>query len=1165
MSENLVKPDLADEAKVSAKKATEPSVGENVESIESTKTYEKKTIELAKPSVIEKVENSKSTKFSDGISEEHIATVMSEANKILNTESHSTVVSDINENIDKNNSTERKDKDMQNNLAERSNKRLASSVELAKDIITKDYLCNLEKYEIEPIHPELQKLNISNVTRLYRFKKLVLDKKESTIEKLVTVLNAAYVSNSTVITIIKSNSDYIEYYMGIVNKSGSKNDIATQSATFERILRGNFPGLEIEPMMNDEFENIHRSVFSGYNNNITSISGIASLRNEKEYNMEKYVQGIEHIVDSMHGQNYSIVVVADPIQSEEIALAKLGYENLYTQLSPFQKTSFSLNESENTSTSISYTNGIAKSISESTSLTQNYTESNGWSESTNKSTGKSKTTASTLLAIAGGAVGALFGPGGVALGASVGSSVGGFWGSTSEGESTSRSTNKNTSESNGSSSTNGYSNTEQRSKTDSTSTGSTHGQTFQISNENRSVKSLLSKIDRQIERLDKCEAFGAFNCATYVISSNPQTNSIVSGGYNALMRGDNSALQASFINNWDSSNWDTFSTLREYLKKFTHPQFYNENSPDVVVNPASIVNSYEMAVNLGWPKKSINGMPVSESIAFGRNVFDTNGSVHSRKSVYLGDIYHMGITENTPVNLDLQSLAMHTFITGSTGSGKSNTVYQMIRELRKNHVGFLVIEPAKGEYKHIFGNEDVSVYGTNPYCSPLLKINPFAFPKGIHVLEHIDRLIEIFNVCWPMYAAMPAVLKDSVEKAYLSAGWDLSTSANKYSELLFPTFADVLTQLENVVKESKFSQEVKDNYVGSLATRIRSLTNGIYGKIFSNEELGDYKLFDENVIVDLSRVGSVETKSMLMGILVMRLQEYRMTSGVFNANLHHVTVLEEAHNLLKRTSVEQSSESANLLGKSVEMLANAIAEVRTYGEGFIIADQAPGLLDMSVIRNTNTKIIMRLPDEEDRKLVGKSANLTDDQIKELAKLPTGIAAIYQNNWLEPVLSKIQYENTQSAYRFAGCNPDESDNRIKEIIIRSLLDKVEGEHLCYNLKEITSFIVASSLTAPAKTKIIRLFDRAGKIRLEEISDIVYDMACDSETKTSSLLADSIYEWRDILLYDEDSVLYNFDESRQNKILECILRVQISKFNKPQEYLDEWYRFLEEEMM
>ena len=105
----------------------------------------------------------------------------------------------------------------------------------------------------------------------------------------------------------------------------------------------------------------------------------------------------------------------------------------------------------------------------------------------------------------------------------------------------------------------------------------------------------------------------------------------------------------------------------------------------------------------------------------------------------------------------------------------------------------------------------------------------------------------------------------------------------------------------------------------------------------------------------------------------MRLQEYRMSSDCMNSDLKHVTVLEEAHNILKRTSTEQSSEGANLIGKSVEMLANSIAEMRTYGEGFIIADQSPNMLDMSAIRNTNTKIVLRLPDYNDRELVGRAA------------------------------------------------------------------------------------------------------------------------------------------------------------------------------------------------
>lgn len=131
-----------------------------------------------------------------------------------------------------------------------------------------------------------------------------------------------------------------------------------------------------------------------------------------------------------------------------------------------------------------------------------------------------------------------------------------------------------------------------------------------------------------------------------------------------------------------------------------------------------------------------------------------------------------------------------------------------------------------------------------------------------------------------------------------------------------------------------------------------------------------------------------------------------MHSGKMNASLSHITVLEEAHNLLRRTSSSQSQESSNLQGKSVEMISNAIAEMRTYGEGFIIADQAPGLLDESIIRNTNTKIVLRLPDEEDRILVGKAMTLTDSQITELTRLPVGVGAVFQNDWVQPVLCQF---------------------------------------------------------------------------------------------------------------------------------------------------------------
>ena len=135
------------------------------------------------------------------------------------------------------------------------------------------------------------------------------------------------------------------------------------------------------------------------------------------------------------------------------------------------------------------------------------------------------------------------------------------------------------------------------------------------------------------------------------------------------------------------------------------------------------------------------------------------------------------------------------------------------------------------------------------------------------------------------------------------------------------------------------------------------MTNGISGQIFCDSyDIPDEVMFDRNTIVDLSRVGSSETKSLIMGILVLKLSEYRMANAnQTNSGLRHITVLEEAHNLLKRTTPGVAG--SNVVGKSVEMICISIAEMRTYGEGFIIVDQSPTAVDIAAIKNTNTKDI----------------------------------------------------------------------------------------------------------------------------------------------------------------------------------------------------------------
>jgi hypothetical protein len=179
---------------------------------------------------------------------------------------------------------------------------------------------------------------------------------------------------------------------------------------------------------------------------------------------------------------------------------------------------------------------------------------------------------------------------------------------------------------------------------------------------------------------------------------------------------------------------------------------------------------------------------------------------------------------------------------------------------------------------------------------------------------------------------------------------------------------------------------------------------GLNKFIFTNEQTSYEQLFDENCILDISRVKSAESKALIMGLMVYILNEYRSDRKTKNnTSLQHVTVLEEAHHLLKNTSTGGASD---LIGKSVEILTNTIAEIRTYGEGFIIVDQSPSSVDIAAIKNTNTKIVLRTPEAHDREAVGRSMGLTAMQVNEIAKLPSGVAAVYQNDWISPVLVMI---------------------------------------------------------------------------------------------------------------------------------------------------------------
>lgn len=998
-----------------------------------------------------------------------------------------------------------------------------NAIKIVDDVLLKNYLTKLEDLEVVPFSSENE--NLFDTIRFFKITEMIYEKDEYSIYKFASVYNSLLSMKCSIFIIIDSDGEKTDFYMGVksLNSSFTINSLRD---TLKNALNGQFPGIKTENYTNDKMQNVLDKI------KINNISAVSCVANDKidEKNNVSFVQGLEKLALSMQNQKYTGIIIANGVEQGQLAEIRKNYEDIYTQLVPFSKSqvNYSVNESINVanafttgkSESKSYTTNSSetygKTTSQSTSKSESYTEKDAIGKISGV-TSMAVSTAGVLLAPMTGGV-SLIGAGVLSMG--INSLSAGFEKTHTKGTTTTESTSENHSYTSGTSMGDTYGTNQSNTETKGMQRGNSQNITMNI--ENKSISNILEKLDIQFERIKEFESLGLWECAAYFVSENSYTSEIAASTYKALMSGTNTGVEVSAVNSW--SDKEKVNEIRKYIKNFYHPLFlYNNISKiSIPVTPTVTVSGNELALHIGFPRKSIPGFPVIEHIDFAKEVMTSNNK-KVFGSINLGNIYNMGTETKTKVRLNRESLAMHTFITGSTGSGKSNTIYEILDQLDIVGIKFMIIEPAKGEYKNVFGNRNnVTVLGTNPNYSELLKINPFKFPKSVHVLEHVDRLIEIFNVCWPMYAAMPAVLKDAVLSAYEDCGWDLVESVNRISDELFPTFADLERELWTVIENSAYSEELKGNYIGSLVTRIKSLTNGLNGQIFASDEIDNKLLFDENVIIDLSRIGSLETKSLIMGILVMRLNEYRMSEATeMNSKLKHVTVLEEAHNILKRVSTEQNSESSNVSGKSVEMLSNAIAEMRTYGEGFIIADQSPNAVDVSAIRNTNTKIIMRLPDEVDRRLAGKAAALKDEQLDEIAKLPKGVAVVYQNDWIEPVLCKVnKFEGKEKQYNYAREYAEKIDEyKLKQELLKLLLKTKVNQEIMPNIEYIDSTLTKSKLSTIQKIEILELLDeyrKTEKLKIwendnfEKLSKMVANLIVDKNNLKKLIVTKSNFE-------------------------------------------------------
>lgn len=912
---------------------------------------------------------------------------------------------------------------------------------LFDNVIYKSYLQNLSDADVLPYKGDPKGI------RWYRITKIVYEKDVFFTDKMAMLYASLHNVCGMVALALhkKKKSDAVEVYLGTRDEQGADQ---ISGDILEAGLKGILPGIAIESLSG-------KSMLEGFNEKgeaaISCVSGVGSLSDDKK---ERFIQGIENLINGTKSiPSFTALIIADKISTEEASRIQVAYEDLYSEISPLAQIQLSFNESESKGVTDTLTEGFSESISKNVSRT--ITHGTSHSSSTGTSVTKNKG-----WNIGGG----IIVPG-------IGLSKG-----TARGE-TYQDTISTTEQESGQIGEGKLTGTTQ-SAAQATNESITAGRTMQLTNHNRHIKGCMDIIDRQISRIQKSIPSGLWSVATYFVTKDNTTSQKLAGIYRGTIVGDKSEVEAVSLNYWKRGS-EKIEPILAYLGNQCHPVFKLNDKLEPTAG--SLVDSRELAIHLSLPQSSVPGLLVREEAAFGRNVM-TPETFDNENSIKIGKVMHLGEIFPEEVRLGINGLSKHVFVSGTTGSGKSNALYLLLSELSEKGKKFLVIEPAKGEYKEVFGNHpditDVTVYGTNPRVSKMLTINPFVFPDDIDVYEHIDSLVEIFNACWPMYAAMPQVMKHSIMEAYKSCGWDLPRSEN--TKGIYPTIEDVLEALKEYINSSEYSSDTKGDYKGSLETRLQSLCEGLVGRMFCGTPIPDEELFNGNVIIDLSRVKSSETKSLLMGLLIMKLNEFRVSEHKgMNQELRHVTVLEEAHNLLKRTSTVQTAESSNIAGMAVEKIANSMAEMRTYGEGFIIADQSPSMLDLATIRNTNTKIIMALPEKDDREIAGKSIGLRDEQTPEISRLKTGEAIVYQNGWEEPVKAKIDFCAKAGTNSWHYDPAKEENWVVQEAEMSSLFDTLYGLYafagFSYKKEELLEQIVNSPLSGRKKALLLGKVD------------------------------------------------------------------------------------------
>lgn len=520
-----------------------------------------------------------------------------------------------------------------------------------------------------------------------------------------------------------------------------------------------------------------------------------------------------------------------------------------------------------------------------------------------------------------------------------------------------------------------------------------------------------------LDKLQLAKAQGMWHTAIFLFSCDSETLNHVKAVAKSVFGGK-------------ESQPDRIRTLDCSKKAYAPGLILNppSDSPGQFNYPYSLmntVNSADLANFIHLPSQEMPGFQIKPYARF--NV-STKGT--EEKKINIGEVLDQGNKMGVSYRISPKDLKKHGLIVGTTGSGKTNTLFYLLKKAWEYKIPFLVIEPVKTEYRKLLLSKemgsDLHVFTLgNNNISPF-RINPFEIMPGVSVQTHIDLLKAVFNASFFMWGPLPHVLERCIHEIYIDKGWDLASGQNPRGihKNANPTLTDLYNKVDEVVDSLGYSMETTMELRSALKTRINSQRIGGKGLMLDTRmSLPFETLMNKPTILELESIGDDEEKSFTMGLILTMMYENYISQGISEKKeLRHITVIEEAHRLLANYAA-QNPYVANVKGKAVETFTNILSEIRAYGEGFLIAEQIPTKLASDVIKNTNLKVMHRVVAEDDRKVMGATMNIEERETKKIVSLNVGEAAVYSEGDDGAYHVKVPYSKIEGKKEGAGKDDD----------------------------------------------------------------------------------------------------------------------------------------------